>query len=105
MNRGAVAGVAADVRSGSLADIRPKELDVRFTPKSGHWLSALGCPLCAKSRHSAAQQNARRAPGKFGGLHTMLGVPLSCGGDLSEFDDRRNLRLSSRLPARRCKPN
>src|SRR6516165_1148158 len=25
--------------------------DVRFTPKSGHWLSVLGCPLCAKSRH------------------------------------------------------
>jgi len=25
MNRGAVAGVAADVRSGSKADIRPKE--------------------------------------------------------------------------------
>ena len=25
--------------------------DVRFTPKSGHQLSALGCPLCAKSRH------------------------------------------------------
>jgi len=38
MNRGAVAGVAADVRSGSKADIRPKELDVRFTPKSGHSL-------------------------------------------------------------------
>ena len=63
------------------------------------------CLLCAKSRHSAAQQNARRAPGKLGGLHTVLGVPLSCGGDLSEFDDRRNLCLSSRLPARRCKPN
>jgi hypothetical protein len=26
--------------------------DVRFTPKIGHWLSATGCPLCAKSRHS-----------------------------------------------------
>src|SRR6516225_3202813 len=30
--------------------------DVRFTPKSGHWLSVLGCPLCAKSGHSALQQ-------------------------------------------------
>src|SRR5262249_60005381 len=26
--------------------------NVRFTPKSGHWLSVLGCPLCAKSGHS-----------------------------------------------------
>jgi len=74
-------------------------------PKADIALHRSECPLCAKSGHSAAQQNARRAPGKFGGLHTMLGVPLSCGGDLSEFDDRRNLRLSSRLPARRCKPN
>jgi len=24
---------------------------VRFTPKSGHWDSAVECPLCAKSRH------------------------------------------------------
>jgi hypothetical protein len=29
----------ANVRSGSLAEIRPKELDVRFTPKSGHGLA------------------------------------------------------------------
>ena len=42
--------MTGDVRFGSLADIRPKELDVRFTPKSGHWLSVLGCPLCARSR-------------------------------------------------------
>jgi len=61
------------------------------------------CLLCAKSRHSAAQQNARRAPGKFGGLH--IGVPLSCGVDLSEFGDRRSLCPSSRLSPRRCKPN
>ena len=27
-------------------------------PKSGHWLSVSRCPLCAKSRHSALQQNA-----------------------------------------------
>jgi hypothetical protein len=26
--------------------------NVRFTPKSGHQFSALGCPPCAKSRHS-----------------------------------------------------
>ena len=25
---------------------------VRFTPKAGHWNSAVECPLCAKSGHS-----------------------------------------------------
>src|SRR6516165_2483960 len=28
--------------------------NVCFTPKSGHWLSMSGCPLCAKSRHQRA---------------------------------------------------
>jgi hypothetical protein len=40
-----------DVRFGSLADMKGRVCDVRFTPKSGHWLSALGC--CAKSGHVA----------------------------------------------------
>jgi hypothetical protein len=26
-------------------------IDVRFTPKSGHCRTTLGCPLCAKSGH------------------------------------------------------
>ena len=26
--------------------------DVRFTPNSGHWNSAMRCPLCAKSGHA-----------------------------------------------------
>ena len=37
-----------DVRFGSGADILGGLRDVRFTPKSGHWLNASGCPLCAK---------------------------------------------------------
>jgi hypothetical protein len=40
-----------DVRFGSKADIQAPSSDVRFTPKSGHWLIAPGCPLCAKSGH------------------------------------------------------
>jgi hypothetical protein len=36
-------------------NIRVRPRDVRFTPKSGHWLSLSGCPLRAKSRHSALQ--------------------------------------------------
>src|SRR6516164_4254185 len=41
-----------DVRFGSKADIEAPPPDVRFTPKSGHQFSALGCRLSAKSRHS-----------------------------------------------------
>ena len=36
---------AAYVRFGSKADIEAPPPDVRFTPESGHQLSALGCPL------------------------------------------------------------
>jgi hypothetical protein len=35
--------------------------NVRFTPKSGHWLSALGCPLCAKSGHFALRKGHQTA--------------------------------------------
>src|SRR5262249_23680766 len=44
----------ANVRFGSKADIEVRSEDVRFTPKSGHWLSTSECPLCAKSGHSTA---------------------------------------------------
>jgi hypothetical protein len=43
---------SADVRFGSKADMTACPRDVRFTPKSGHQLSALGCPLCARSGHN-----------------------------------------------------
>ena len=39
-----------DVRDGSLADIETLQLNVRFTPKSGHWNSLARCLLCSKSR-------------------------------------------------------
>src|SRR5215468_4713510 len=45
--------VARDFRFGSKADIAVRPIDVRFAPESRHQLSALGCPLCAKSGHSA----------------------------------------------------
>jgi len=38
-----------NVRYRSEADILGGLRDVRFTPKSGHWLSASGCLLCARS--------------------------------------------------------
>jgi len=46
----------ANVRFGSKADTGAGLGNVRFTPKSRHWLSALGCPLCARSGHYATQQ-------------------------------------------------
>jgi hypothetical protein len=36
-----------DVCFGSKADIARDRLNVRFTPKSGHWQTTVGCPLCA----------------------------------------------------------
>jgi len=31
--------------------------NVRFTPNRGHWNLVVECPLCAKSGHSASQQD------------------------------------------------
>ena len=45
-----------NVRFGSKADIEASSPDVRFTPKSGYCPARVGCPLCAKSRHSALQR-------------------------------------------------
>jgi hypothetical protein len=49
----------ADVRFGSKADIALRSRHVRFTPKSGHWQTTVGCPLCAKSGCEQVQQMAR----------------------------------------------
>ena len=48
------ASVAAHVRLGSEANIEGSPSDVRFTPKSGHRETPLGCPLCANSGHPRA---------------------------------------------------
>src|SRR5262249_44635933 len=34
----------------SKADISSCPRDVRFTPKSGHWLIVFGCPLCGQKQ-------------------------------------------------------
>jgi hypothetical protein len=52
---------AAHVRFGSKADISVALFNVRFTPKSGHWLSMLGCLLCAKKRTLCSAQAAIRS--------------------------------------------
>jgi hypothetical protein len=38
-----------DVRYGSKADIEARQSDVRYSPKSGHSVARLRCPLCAIS--------------------------------------------------------
>jgi hypothetical protein len=51
MNRGAVAGVAADVRSGSSADIAVSICDVRFAPESGLKSDVAQLPIWATNGH------------------------------------------------------
>jgi hypothetical protein len=46
--RGVTAQSATHVRFGSKADIAAYSINVRLTPKSGHWNSFVKCPLCAK---------------------------------------------------------
>jgi hypothetical protein len=43
----------ADVRFGSKADIGLPAIDIRYTPKSGHRETLLGCLLCANKRYLA----------------------------------------------------
>ena len=50
--------MAVNVRFGSKADMEASPRDVRFTPKSRHWLSASGCLLCAKSGHMQCSKTA-----------------------------------------------
>jgi hypothetical protein len=61
------------VRFGSKADILGGLPDVRFTPKSGHRNSVVGCPLCAisgllqRSKHHLSElpdNGFHRAPAK-----------------------------------------
>jgi len=39
----------SNVRFGSQADIGLTPVDVRYSPKSGHWRTSVGCPLCANN--------------------------------------------------------
>jgi hypothetical protein len=52
---------------------------VCFTPESGHWFGVSGCPLCAKSRHSAAKcflfDHFVAAFGIVAGKRTLLNGP------------------------------
>jgi hypothetical protein len=40
-----------------IAPFNTAGLNVRFTPKTGHWSSLSGWPLCAKSGHFALRQS------------------------------------------------
>ena len=43
--------MAANVRSGSIAEVGNHVRDVRFTPESGSRETPVPCPLCANKRH------------------------------------------------------
>jgi hypothetical protein len=51
---GPASAARPNVRFGSKADILTLSCHVCYSPKSGHWHTTFGCPLCAKSGHRAA---------------------------------------------------
>ena len=53
---------SANVRFGSKADICNAKRHVRFTPESGHVRCKEGCPLSARSGHSARHLPCPRLP-------------------------------------------
>jgi hypothetical protein len=52
-SKAGLASSGVNVCFGSKADIAALPINVRFTPKSGHWNSVAKCPLCANSGHRA----------------------------------------------------
>jgi hypothetical protein len=56
--------VSADVAFGSKAEVKAFNIDVRFTPESGHDPDIVRCPLCARSRHRANDSITSIAPAK-----------------------------------------
>src|SRR5262249_18214833 len=78
--------LGSDVRFGSKADVRPKKRDVCFTPKNGHQLSTLGCPLCANKGHAKKEPQERNALGV-----RSLTERLGCRGDGGRRPDRVSL--------------
>src|SRR5215469_3443670 len=93
-------GSTADVRFGSKAEIAARPRNVRFTPKSGHQLSALGCLLCAKSRRLVPIRSPCRRVRRLGGMvspsvlqfspksvQPMDFLCLTVVSDFADFDD------------------
>jgi hypothetical protein len=66
----ALGEVKSYVRFGSKADIAAPPTNVRFTPKSGHWLSTLERPLCAKSGRLDDRPNLEVIPSLKGRFRT-----------------------------------
>jgi hypothetical protein len=78
---------AAHVRFGSEADIASAPRHVRFTPESGHQLSALGCPLCANRRHRPPHGLAFRSPVNRPYVLGYLQLLYPCGFDTSVYNE------------------
>ena len=78
----------ANVRFGSKADIEARPLDVRFTPKSGHCLARLECPLCANRRH----MQCSKQPVNLGTFRQVLGSLTDYNFASADEDDLGVLR-------------
>jgi hypothetical protein len=51
-----------NVRFGSKADIEMPLLDVRFTPKSGHWQTTVGCRKLHFKKSGIGRADVMSAP-------------------------------------------
>ena len=88
-----------NVRFGSKADIGLSPVDVRFTPRSGHCRTTLGCPLCAISGHrlralpcplchkrtfgTAAETSATRSPRRW--LLSAIAVAIIAAATMAAY--------------------
>src|SRR5262249_27015805 len=65
----------ADRQSAVMSKARS---NVRFSPKSGHELSVLGCPLCANNgRRTAVWYSKRRLEGRTRITRIWVGIPTA----------------------------
>ena len=92
-----------NVRLGSDADIEASLMDVRFTPESGHQLSALRCPPSAKSGHRAYQLLACYQTERQARLRLARWPPLPPVTASSSAGNKRACDVSTEPPTERYK--
>ena len=63
-----------DVCFGSKADIGPHQLNVRFTPESGHSCALQRCPLCATSRLMQCSKERRYSIISSAAVNNLSGI-------------------------------
>jgi len=105
------------VALGSELDVPLCPHDVRFTPESGHWLREFGCPLCAKSGHSACSKERPYSITSSARANRVAGIVTPIALDVFKLMTNSNLvgcstgissalvprRMLSAISARRAK--